>query len=188
MSHRISYGVSLLALIFAIGCGDAKKRNVGFDLNSVNLSEDTVPISIPLSLEQTTDANGNTVVRETANFGFSNVNTQSPLSFNKIHKARLIALDDQGKRHLIGESAEKSEGQTELQLADSRVPSAILAEIQFFSEPQIHIVVDLLRQSGQEASIVVLLREMFADTSRLERFINNPEQALKFFVHFERKN
>lgn len=186
----------LMVSIFALGCGDrsVEKGRAAFNLNTVNLGQDTVSVQVSLPLTQQE-------IQQISSFGTSNSQTSagtfknrfdSPIPFDQIRMIRAIVIDRNGSKHLMGAAtfSQKPDGSASkalsgnidsigfndvIWISDIENSNMFFAYIQFFQNPQIEIGVDLF--NGGSLTLANLIQSRAIDISA----------PLRIYFHFERK-
>ncbi len=174
--------------LFLAGCGDKSEKGVikGFDLNSLNLSQETIAIQVALPSTQ------QEIQQVSTGAGAFKNRFNAPLSFDQIRMIRAIVVDRSGSKHLMGAAtfSQKPDGSSSraitgnidsielndvIWISDLADSNMFFAYIQFFQNPSIEIGVDLF--NGGSLTLANLIESGAID-------IGVP---LRIYFHFERK-
>jgi len=190
LNRSICYLFISLFFVSIIGCGNSDKSgSKTFDLNSVNLSQDTVAVSVnfPSEQEVLSASSGASITAGTFKNRFS-----APMNFDQIRMIRAIVTDRSGTKHLVGAAtfSEKPDGSSGkalsgniesidvndvIWISDVANSNMFFAYIHFFQTPTIEIGIDLF--NGGSVTLADLIESGAID-------IRTP---LRIFFHFERK-
>lgn len=177
----------LMVSLFALGCGDKSEKAVkGFDLNSLNLSQDTIAVQVALPSTQ------QEIQQVSTGAGTFKNRFNAPLSFDQIQMIRAIVVDRSGSKHLMGAAtfSQKLDGSSSraisgtidsiglndvIWISDLADSNMFFAYIQFFQNPSIEIGVDLF--NGGSLTLANLIEAGAIDITA----------PIRIYFHFEKK-
>lgn len=168
---KILFPVVIIAFM-SVACGEDPEQSLETDLNSIDLSVDTVQMVVDLPV----------VGGSKTNWGVKTESHALPMSLNDIKNIRLIAIDAQGKRHLIGRVTAKNSTKLNqinnlsagdvIWISDQQDESLYIAKVEFSSGNQIQITVDL-QTNGGSPSVADIYQQ--------------GQTTMRFYFHFERR-
>lgn len=176
--------------IFLAGCGDKSEKAVkGFDLNSLNLSQETIAIQVALPSSK------QEIQQFSTGAGTFKNRFNAPLSFDQIRMLRAIVVDRNGSKHLMGAAtfSQKPDGNSSraitgnidsielndvIWISDLADSTMFFAYLQFFQNPSIEIGVDLFSDENSGSLTLANLIESGAIDITV---------PLRIYFHFERK-
>ena len=171
-----------------VGCAEQPKNPFSTDINSLDLTKDTITVNVPFPMSF--DQARNLWV-PTTGFGTATLQTQSPVSFADLAYIQMITIDSNGARHAVGIATDQDHGSSSqpfyihqidsvnsgdrIWLTDPLNSRQYLCNIEFRQNPTISVTIDLFSNGSESLNQMINTQ-------------NGLPPSMPFYIHFLRKN